>query len=41
MFDINTGNLKFNSYQLFNSVNYYRINYLDEIYWIVSDKSEI
>ena len=37
MFNINTGNLNL----LFSSVSYYRINYLDEIYWIVTHKSEI
>ena len=37
MFNINTGNLNL----LFSSVSYYRINYVDEIYWTVADKSEI
>ena len=39
MLNINTGNLNFSGY--FNSVSYYRIVYLDEIYWIAADKSDI
>ena len=40
LYNINTGNLNFCGYYLFNSVSYYSINYLDEVYWIVADKSE-
>ena len=41
MFNINTGILNFSGYYLFNSASHYRTSYLDEIYWIIADKSEI